>query len=48
MKVNHFEVIVKADGTKYVQQAVDEKDKNHGVNDTDLANRGKMYEQPGN
>ena len=47
MKKNHFELIVQPDGSKFVRQAIDEKDKNHGVNDTEMANQAKMYEQPG-
>ena len=31
------------DGTEYVIQAVDEMDKNYGVEDTDFTNRGRMY-----
>ena len=47
MKKNHFEVVIETDGTKYVQQLMDEKDKNHGINDTELAKQGRMYEQKG-
>ena len=47
MTVNQFRIVVNPDGTKYVEQNIDEKDKNHGVNDTELANQAKMYEQPG-
>ena len=47
MKVNHFKVITEPDGTKYVIQAIDEMDKNHGVHNTEMTNQAKMYEQPG-
>ena len=40
---DHFKVITEPDGTQYVIQSIDEKDKNHGVNETQLANQGKMY-----
>ena len=48
MKKNLFEVVIETDGSEYVRQAVDEKDKNHGINDTEMANQAKMYEQLGN
>ena len=36
-------LIVEEDGFQYVIQAVDKMDKNHGIQDTDDTNRGKMY-----
>ena len=47
MTVDHFKINIDSDGTRYVSQIKDEKDKNHGVNDTAIANQGKMYEDPG-
>ena len=46
MTKNHFKLIVDYDGTEYVVQTLDEMDKNHGVNETELANQGKMYADP--
>lgn len=42
-----FELSTDPDGTQYVYQAIDEMDKNHGVDETRPANEGRMYEQPG-
>ena len=36
-------MVVENDGTKYVVQAADKMDKNHGIEDTELSNRGRMY-----
>ena len=47
MRLDQFKVVVKPDGSKYVEQDIDEKDKNHGVNMTEMANQAKMYQQPG-
>ena len=45
MTVNHFKIDVDPDGRRYAYQAIDEHDKNHGINDQEVANQGKMYEQ---
>ena len=34
-------------GKKFIYQAQDEADKNHGPNDTSIANQGRIYERPG-
>ena len=47
MNIDTFEVGTDPDGKQYVFQAVDELDKNHRFDDTDPANQGRMYEQPG-
>ena len=47
MTKDHFKQIVEYDGTTYIIQAIDEKDKNHGVNDTEMANQVKMYKSTG-
>ena len=47
MTKEHFEVVVDPSGVRYVVQKMDELNKNHGVNDTTIANAGKMYEDPG-
>ena len=47
MMQDHFKVFVEPDGTRYVYQNIDEKDKNHGINDTDLTNQDRMYEDKG-
>ena len=44
MNKDWFQVITKADGTKYVMQIQDEMDKNHREDDHSLTNQGKMYE----
>ena len=38
---------IEVDGTRYVYQDIDEKDKNHGINDTEGTNQGRMYEDKG-
>ena len=43
MTKDTFKVIVQHDGTEYVMQNIDELDKNHGPDDVELTNRGKMY-----
>ena len=47
MTINHFKIGVDPDGRKYVYQAIDEHDKNHGINEQEEANQAKMYEHPG-
>ena len=47
MSPKHFEVFVEYHGTCYVQQSIDELDKNHRETDTDMAKEGKMYANPG-
>ena len=42
MKKNTYQVIIDPDDTEYVIQAVDELDKNHGIEDTEFINRGRM------
>ena len=46
MTVDHFKVNVDPDGCKYVYQAIDEHDENHGINDDEPANQAKMYDHP--
>ena len=41
MSKEHFELCVEPDGTEYVIQKLDEKDKNHGVKDTEIPIKGK-------
>ena len=43
MKVDSFKVFVEHDGTEYVYQAIDEMDKNHGIEDSETTNNGRMY-----
>ena len=47
MTPGHYKVVVEPDGTRYVIQNIDELDKNHREDCTDLANDGKMYTNPG-
>ena len=47
MTSDHFKLIVQEDGNEFAIQNMDEKDKNHGVNETEIANQGKMYADPG-
>ena len=42
-----FKKIVKPDGTEYIIQHQDEIDKNHGPDDTDITNQGRMYGNEG-
>ena len=47
MTKDHFKLITEvATGEQYLIQNIDEKDKNHGINETEMANQGKMYEDP--
>ena len=46
MKCNTFQVNFDNDGHRCVCQAIDEHDKNHGIDRPDLANEAKMYESP--
>ena len=48
MEKDWFKLVVDPDGSMYVIQEKDEKDKNHGIQDTTKANDGKMYAIPGN
>lgn len=43
-----FQISCNPDGTEYVYQAIDEMDKNHGIENSTPANDGHMYAQPGN
>ena len=47
MTKDHFKIVTEYDGTQYVIQNIDEQDKNHGVKDTEMANQGKMFADPG-
>ena len=47
MTKNWFKIEVSPTGERYIIQNVDEMDKNHGEDDPNLANQGKMYEVPG-
>ena len=47
MTKDTFKVVVENDGSRYIIQAIDEKDKNHGVQDTEPSNQAKMYEDRG-
>ena len=47
MTQDHFKVHVEPDGTCHVYQNIDEKDKNHGIYDTEATNQGHMYEDTG-
>ena len=42
-----FQVVVEPDGKCYVVKSIDEKHKNHGVQDTEMSNQAKIYEDPG-
>ena len=46
MTIDQSEVQSDTDGTRYVVQVKDELDKNHGTEDPDQANQGRMYENP--
>lgn len=39
---------VDSDGQLFVEQVVDEADKNHNEEDTDNTNQGRMYQKKGN
>ena len=47
MRTNTFEIGTDPDGRQFIYQAIDELDKNHRQNDSDPANQGRIYEQPG-
>ena len=47
MQVNTFDIGTDPDGRQFIYQAINELDKNHRQNDTDEANQGCIYEQPG-
>ena len=39
-----FKVYIDANGLRYVFQAINECDKNHGIDTSDPANKARMYE----
>ena len=43
MKKDTFKYVCEPDGTEYFIQNIDELDKNHGPDDTNPSNEGKMY-----
>ena len=43
MRKNTFKIVVDPDGTEYLIQDIDELDKNHGPDDHDKTNDGRMY-----
>ena len=47
MTKNWFDVITEPSGDTYVMQVMDEVDKNHSEEDTQLTNQGQMYAVPG-
>lgn len=47
MTTSTFEIGTEADGKQFVFQAIDEQDKNHGLDNPLPAKQGRMYEQPG-
>ena len=47
MKKSTFAIATDESGQKYIYQKEDEADKNHGPNDTAIANQGRIYERPG-
>ena len=47
MTLNTFKVHTDENGKKYVQQNIDEMDKNNNADDQGMTNKGKMYETPG-
>ena len=47
MTIDKFEIGTDPDGRQYIFQAIEELDKNHGVEETDPTNAGHMYEDPG-
>ena len=47
MNLDTYKVFKDDNGKKYVQQSIDEMDKNHSADDYTLTNDGKMYENPG-
>ena len=38
-----FKIVVEPDGTEYIMQNIDELDKNHGIEDSDRTNDGRIY-----
>ena len=47
MRQDTFKVIVEPDGTEYLIQNVDELDKNHGADDPNKTNEGRIYAKAG-
>ena len=47
MTQDTFHLITEPNGTQYVMQCIDEIDKNHGPDDTDPTNEGRMYSNEG-
>ena len=47
MTKDTFKLVVEPDGTECLIQEIDEMDKNHGVDDYNKSNEGKMYCKPG-
>ena len=43
MTKDTFRIVVQPDGTEYIEQAIDEMDKNHSIADADKSNEGKMF-----
>ena len=48
MKQDTFQLITENDGTQYIVQSIDEVDKNHGQQDSNPTNQGRMYGNSGN
>ena len=46
MTCNHFSIKFE-NGTRFLEQNMDEMDKNHRENDDIVPNQGRMYENPG-
>ena len=38
-----FKLVCEPDGTEYYMQDIDEMDKNHGADDPNKTNQGRMY-----
>ena len=47
MTKDMFELVTEHDGTQYLKQAIDEADKNHGPQDSEMTNKGRMYGNEG-
>lgn len=47
MTLNHYKVVVEPDGMRYIQQNIDELDKNPREDCLTIANEGKIYANPG-
>ena len=43
MTKNWFDLVIEPNGDKYIMQVLDEIDKNHSEEDTQLTNQGRMY-----